>query len=144
MLDLNNGDQSLHDCAQREHEKQPMNKGFMTPEQINIECAKLDGWKFVYKPATACSCEEYRVFYYETELGGFDVCKGWKHCFDVFEIPSYPFSYDAIIPLIQKQPYEVRFSIAMSAPDGRMSFMSTPLELCIALLKAKGLYVEQL
>lgn len=51
-------------------------------------------------------------------------------------LPHYLTSYDAIIPLIQKQPYEIRFSIAMSAPDGRISFMSTPSQLCEALLRA--------
>lgn len=55
-------------------------------------------------------------------------------------LPHYLTSYDAIIPLVQKQDHETRRKIG-SCPHGTtgmISIMMTPHQLCEALLKAVG------
>jgi len=54
---------------------------------------------------------------------------------------DYLNSYDAIIPLIQKQPLEIRDRIATKG--GPISFMVTPAELCEKLLRATGEWKDE-
>ena len=67
MLDLNNGDQSLHDCAQREHEKQHSSnfdqlltahwkKSDLVLDKI-IECAE----SFQVRDCKCSACEKFRL-----------------------------------------------------------------------------------
>ena len=65
--------------------------------------------------------------------------------------PSYLTSYDAIIPLIQKQPLHIKYKIAKQflgvfPCDDELNviaFMNaTPAELCEALLRATGKWIE--
>jgi hypothetical protein len=67
----------------------------MTPEQKNIECAKLDG--FVKHPTL-------NYYYRNGDIDGNrleDSFSGGEYA------PAYSTSYDAIIPLIQKQPERI-------------------------------------
>ena len=50
-------------------------------------------------------------------------------------------SYDAIIPLIQKQEVGVRARVVQRHPSG-VTLMSTPAQLCEALLRATGKWKE--
>lgn len=95
----------------------------MTPEQINETCAKLDGWK----PEVFTKTQDGAVF----EMSN------WK-----VTLPSYTTSYDAIIPLVQKQSAESkrRMDEICGLPNRIAAFDVTPLDLCITLLKEKGLY----
>lgn len=56
------------------------------------------------------------------------------------ECPPYLTSYDAIIPLIQKQMLQTRLQMTV---DNRISFMSTPDQLADALLAAHGIKIEE-
>jgi hypothetical protein len=56
-------------------------------------------------------------------------------------VPEYLTSYDAIIPLIQKQEVWIRAKIAARHPQG-ITFMSSPAQLCEALLRATGRWTE--
>lgn len=89
----------------------------MTDDQINIECAKLDGKCLAPK--------------------GFDEDNECRKCRKkginpVHDIADYTTSYDAVIPLMFRTGWEA-FIINLN---------TTPKDLCIALLKAKGLYHE--
>ena len=52
-------------------------------------------------------------------------------------VKRYLTSYDAIIPLIQKQPKEIRLKMFEEKAD-RVSIMTTPEQLADALIKAVG------
>ncbi len=56
-------------------------------------------------------------------------------------LPCYLTSYDAIIPLIQKQPKEIRLKMFEEKAD-RVSIMTTPEQLADALIKAVGKWKE--
>ena len=95
----------------------------MTPEAQRIAIAKLAGWRpnpygGLYQPTLRPECNINQKF----------------------ELPRYLTSYDAIIPLIQKQPLEVRARIATKG--GPISFMVTPAQLAEALLRATGLWED--
>ena len=98
----------------------------MTPDEIRIECAKLDGWEL------ALDFNKYASSLHQCLRK--NRMDGWQ---PIGEVPDYPNSYDAILPLIQKQDFKVKYQCALYV---NWSFDATPLELCIALLKAKGLY----
>lgn len=87
-----------------------------TTEQIKA-IAALDGW---VTPALDCVTVPKHKWTNKN-----DGC-----CYA--ECPPYLTSYDAIIPVIQKQPRTVRESMAP------ISFMSTPAQLCELLLAATG------
>jgi len=55
-------------------------------------------------------------------------------------LPNYLTSYDAIIPLIQKQSLEIRDRIATKG--GPISFMVTPAQLAEKLLRATNRWTE--
>lgn len=111
-----------------------------TTEQIKA-LAELDGWKLTQKTIPVWEITQYdgsgewtnkEVALYEND--------GATKKFE--RLPNYLTSYDAIIPLIQKQPFEIRNTIANSGPGGRLSFMSIPAQLCEALLRATGKWKE--
>lgn len=97
----------------------------MTTEQINIECAKLDGWKFDH--VDFASRKRY------AKPGNLDRV--------IEDLPKYTTSWDAIIPLIEKQTPSVKQRMDDSHELVSFSYgLPTPLELCIALLKAHDRY----
>lgn len=57
-------------------------------------------------------------------------------------LPDYLTSYDAIIPLIQKQPPEIRAEM-FERTNGRVTIMSTPMQLCELLLQATGKWTTE-
>lgn len=59
------------------------------------------------------------------------------------EFPNYLASYDAIIPLIQKQPTEIKMCIFSTiCAENWIAFNFTPTQLCEALLRATGKWIE--
>ncbi len=98
-------------------------------EQKIIELAKMDGWLDV---------KEYTYNYdYMGEKGEYKQIQGRSlaNLGHLVGPPPYLTSYDAIIPLVQKQDEHTRKSILP------ISFMSTPEQIADALLKAKGFEV---
>lgn len=94
----------------------------MNPEAQIKALAELDGWKCY--PAIDGSDAHW-------------ICPNeWWH----ESCPSYLTSYDAIIPLIQKQPLEIRDRIATKG--GPISFMATPAQLAEKLLRATNRWTE--
>lgn len=96
------------------------------------------------------------------ELDGLNECVGmddagpvqWKDDFaHVVELPNYLASYDAIIPLIQKQPEKIKRLLIQHLTDyetnsgNSCEFVSwydySPGQLCEALLRATGKWVEE-
>lgn len=67
-----------------------------------------------------------------------------------YDLPRYLTSYDAIIPLIQKQPKYVKEAVAApwwtefntDISDMVDMLNATPFQLCEALLRATGKWVE--
>lgn len=95
----------------------------MKPELQLKACADFDGYESV--PRTA--------MFWHRSIG--------KH-FKLDELPNY-FTYDAIIPLIQKQPVPIRMFIFNYFGSERMVLMEfTPQQLVEALLRAHGKWTE--
>ena len=98
----------------------------MTTEAINLACAKLDGWTYPCK-----SCMEFGT-------------KAWRNptddgCKLESQLPNYTASYDAVIPLIQKQNIGVMADIILATlKTHTLTFQANPLQLCEALLHATG------
>jgi len=105
----------------------------MTNEQQIKALAKLDGWSGVQPNHVPR----------ETMMGMPPNCER-------FELTKpYLTSYDAIIPLVQKQSYEVRNKIFSSfekdtgwTAQALLMLAATPAQLCEALLRATGKWVE--
>ena len=105
----------------------------MNPQEQIKALAELDGWKFD-------STDPEQDFNRWTDTRGVHYCQPL----------SYLTSYDAIIPLIQKQDDEVICSILVScytsvsfSPEPRVPsaigyVRATPSQLCEALLRAIG------
>jgi hypothetical protein len=114
----------------------------MTDDEIIIEVAKLDGWTFgdrVTDKKTGISWDVYR--------------KGEQHgSIYVGTLPKYLTSRDAIMPVIEKQENHVKVDLVHQLDDGLFNnwqpsqvvavLLSTPRQLCIALLKATGKWRE--
>ena len=106
----------------------------MTREEKIKVLAALDGWERRNEPE-----------------GSANPYAWWKNndryvsCGEIFPsyIPSYLTSYDAIIPLIQKQPKEIRLKMFEEKAD-RVSIMTTPEQLADALIKAVGKWRDQM
>ena len=94
----------------------------LTPEQKLTELAKLDGW--------VLHCDS---FYHNAETNKFRDCD---------KLPNYLTSYDAIIPLIQKQPHEIQDATMIALYDSGVVaghwLNATPSQLSDALLTAHG------
>lgn len=78
-----------------------------------------------------------------SELDGLKpkIVEGLLMAGDGAPIQNYLASYDAIIPLIQKQPQKVRFtmsSILLANLGITRAWQATPTQLCNALLRATG------
>lgn len=91
----------------------------MSDVLITIEVAELDGWTKEHPGLPLNPVHWFKEFPDRKRIVD-----------DAKNLPNYTASYDAIIPVIQKQPIEVRTRMTPR------SFMSTPKELCIALIKA--------
>jgi hypothetical protein len=94
----------------------------LTPKQKLVLLAELDGMDSVM------------------ESGPINKLIG-RYCNEWQEVPSYLTSYDAIVPLIQKQPMDIRIK-AWNYIDGNYACTSvwgaTPSQLGDALLIATG------
>ena len=99
-----------------------------TQDQIKA-LAELDGWKQ--------NIDEAQLSWKETWSSP---ANNFKTYFRFTELPRYLTSYDAIIPLIQKQDNETRCSISEWCHNNHHSpvIMATPAQLCEALLRATG------
>ena len=103
----------------------------MKPEEQIKALAELDGWTNIHDnkygvPASGKTPPDWKG-------------DGFSSASEDYILPNYLTSYDAIIPVIQKQPLEVRQRIAASGP---ISFMVTPAQLSEALLRATGKWKE--
>lgn len=102
----------------------------MTEEQINIECAKLDGWKC---HPTGPTGRDLKFNHSDGRC-----VRSWK------DLLRYTTSYDAIMPLIQKQDKETKYEFyehfRKLVGSYNYSIDATPLQLATALIKAKGLW----
>jgi hypothetical protein len=122
----------------------------MNEIELNLACAKLDGWKVVHST--------YDEIKWRTDLISpgaryKDYCiNREKRKLDYFyeQLPQYTNSYSAIIPLIQKLSddlmhkfcYSLHGWDATSSVTAMINFVKlTPLELSIALLKVSDLYL---
>ena len=100
----------------------------MTPEAQNIAIAKLDGWRpnpyvGLYQPTLRPECNINQKF----------------------KLPRFLTSYDAIIPLLQKQSMEVREAVCkwLGLKHDYCAWISaTPTQLAEALLRATGLWED--
>ena len=112
----------------------------LTPEQKNIECAKLDGWEYYPNPENNLHCVERKHQWFDTNCG----CCYHRCNADYFT------SYDAIIPLIQKQNIDVlqrlmeiarKICTEKKTNQSGTFWIGTPSQLQDALLKAHGFEV---
>ncbi len=124
----------------------------MTQEQINRKCAELDGFKSVIKMVKEWDVIDYNGNgeWVETPREMFE-----RDGASVFpkSLPNYTTSYDAILPLIQKQTEKVQWNvfnhIVANGPkhftlDNTLKLIrATPLQLCEALLRATGKWEEE-
>lgn len=117
----------------------------MTDEQINRACAELDGFKPITK-----MIKEWDVIDYN---GNGEWVEKPREMFErdgasVFPefLPNYITSYDAILPLIQKQNPVCRHTVCIQFADTYLQIKgiigATPTQLCEALLRAVGKWVE--
>jgi len=110
-------------------ENQRKGKKQMTADQINIECAKLDGHYLEQDGEDAHLLSEFKNGQYNGTIHK-DGQKEWAKQF------KYTKSYDAIIPLIQKQDDDVFINVIIV----QITRNESPKDLCVYLLKSKGLY----
>ncbi len=112
----------------------------MTPESQIKALAELDGWNSLGQDAEMT--EHWIQFPREviSRLSYGEIRKQRVWC-----LPSYLTSYDAIIPLIQKQPKNilVRIVLGIKKAENDVARMVdwlqlTPSQLCEALLRATG------
>lgn len=113
----------------------------MTPEQINRLCAELDGLKAVEED-DLWSLKYADGRYAQYPRGGISEEHCWRVC-----CPDYTTSYDAIIPLIQKQQGYIAADLFMWLNDQPHieypePLYATPRQLCEALLRALGKWEE--
>lgn len=135
---------------------------FMTPNEQIKALAELDGWKFEKIKKYICG-ESFQVWKSEYEVldtwhetfrdsssrTGYN---GRNHPFQTFDdvikhagVKDYLHSYDAIIPLVQKQTMDVKLCIERWLGDSGGScfyYDITPSQLSEALLRACGKWAE--
>jgi hypothetical protein len=114
----------------------------MKPEDQIKALAKLDGWK--QHIVTVQSEHDYEEFRWHSTTDERE---------DSRNLPSYLTSYDAIIPLIQKQSLLVKVRLVklldLGIVDGWYDYLvvrildSTPTQLAEALLRATRLWEKQ-
>ena len=102
-------------------------------EQDQIKAlAELDGFRFEYG---------FNVSHYQNQIRWTD-----SHGSIICGAKDYLTSYDAVIPVIQKQGNEIAKALVLEIVDGSeladytglRLFHSSPTELCEALLRATG------
>lgn len=96
----------------------------MNTEQINMRCAELDGYENI-----RINDRNLAIFTKPFLVGDRNTC--------LRAIPDYTTSYDAIIPLIQKQSNGVMLGLLQ-----RIDWKMNPAQLCEALLRATGKWEE--
>jgi hypothetical protein len=112
----------------------------LTPEQKTRLLAELDGWAHLYEHAMTDSLHcHYRLWFGMNPKGEHDL-----------RVPSYPTSYDAIIPLVQKvYPtlsnsmqnlffQHIEHILKLDDCTGWDVLSATPSQLCDAVLVATG------
>ena len=96
----------------------------MTNQEINEAVARVDGWK-----ESKFSLKHIKVWYARNED------------YLVYVLPPYTAAYEAIIPVIQEQANYIKILVEdLIEPD--FLYDATPLQLCIALLKATNNFKE--
>lgn len=105
----------------------------MNPDEQIKALAELDG--LVLGSTLGYTHEQSNQYYRPNENGTYHRISDWSDRYEYYE-PNYLTSYDAIIPLIQKQSLAIRYRIATKA--GPISFMVKPNELAEKLLRATG------
>ncbi len=107
----------------------------MKPELQIKALAKLDGWTFEY----GFFCHRHKT---TNELLCSDMHGSQQH------VSDYLTSYDAIIPLIQKQSDKIKTAVFELLQDSKETISviavwdATPAQLCKALLRATGEWKE--
>ena len=112
----------------------------MTQQEQIKALAELDGYVW--------SRDEQGCWAWHNRVTGHYICKTLFAA--EFEEPDYEGwidfrdyrSYDAIIPLIQKQSPEIRAEM-FERTNGRVTIMVTPAQLREALLRATGKWIEE-
>lgn len=102
----------------------------MKPEEQIKALAELDGWKGLLQDPV----QGHRVGYKEPD-----------RIYTGEHIPNYLTSYDAIIPLIQKQNHAIKMDVQFSIINNELlhdCYSATPSQLCKALLRATGKWKE--
>jgi hypothetical protein len=115
-----------------------MGDQYMTEQEINLACAKLDGWKVVYSTYDTIN---WRSDLINPKQKAVDYCidKSKKELWDFAGLPRYTNSYDAIIPLIRKTHTDI---INFIENQFILNVLScSPIDLAIALLKAANFYM---
>ena len=117
----------------------------MTNEEQIKALAELDGWKFIRIKKGPYNSGGYRLQLNGAEKGGFDDHQKFESVCRIFRIPNYLTSYDAIIPLIQRQARSIKAFVereCFNRINSTCLFDSSPTQLCEALLRATGKWVE--
>jgi len=121
----------------------------MTPEQQIKALAELDGLEWMRDPADNCWCwfNKLTRWFCGKNLFPSDNDTNWE------ALPNYRTSYDAIIPLIQKQTdsdgRKSGFILYLTGNTVALNFYGvcdllrkSPAQLCEALLRATGKWIE--
>ena len=105
----------------------------MTEQEVNIECAKLDGWTFV--PSHDRGGKAVGEYLANDE--------GLPDILYVEDL-NYTTSYDAIIPLMAKQSQLIARGVCtqLDCDEPHHVFNRKPKPIAIALLKALGKWNE--
>lgn len=138
-----------------------------TKDQLS-ELANIDGWRFENYGPVGYETLYWRLVKPDGTIRQSDMCgEDWVRSVCVGFYPNYPHSYDAIIPLIKKwveshADHEsqvnasTRFNYALTDTLDRanshaleqygytyvQTILSTPAQLCEALLRVTGKWVE--
>jgi hypothetical protein len=127
----------------------------MTPEQQDKALAELDGWrKHSIDPSDPWTCTVCHKSYNPAVWREWE--PAYQYCEHTGKIhpPAYRESFDAIIPLIQKQTPEIiacmadNLFLAKILSDCcrlctfKTTVRLTPAQLCEALLRAHGKWIE--
>ncbi len=111
----------------------------MKTEQQIKALAELDGWKEV---------EDIEIPTKSFNGSKANLVHGWSHPtkgigYGDYNPPNYLTSYDAIIPLIQKQQSPVKADVWVWLQNNAPGiYAETPAQLCEALLRATGKWIE--
>ena len=122
----------------------------MKPEEQIKALAELGGWTIQVEAKTRPSGDPYSACHHGTNVWMKPGVK-WnelnyqdqrEYLRKEFAPPQYLTSYDAIIPVIQKQPHEVKCNMWNHLEAESDLWTNTPSQLCEALLRATGKWKE--